>query len=728
MFDRDTQEIYNYAQMYPVRLFNSGWTQYSGTVYYRDLDFSFYTNTCHVWDCVDGSIDQLSTRKELPLANDLADVVANAGRYFYDSSISRLYVRNYNDESPNTKYIAVEAEILVGSYGAYIGDKFYDPYIQKSPVFKQSFANQIFGFFPSESSTIVLNNANHWIEKYAYDFVFDGSRIKVYTELIEPGNKPGSDQYGIITGQMSSLSIGNQEATLSVRNYFEFLNLPYNRVEKVANRMTAPFSISNLHPDDRDIYLRKIFGYVRGFIPINISYNTTISTSTNRSWLVSADALASHPILSTTVNNAGLSTTTSSYVVDASGFNIGDSIVVQRSGVDKYCFCTGADYTTNIVSHTAVVGSPTNGDQVRRGFISQIQIKDGTNYYDLQYGRDWTESNHSPINRAGFILANNFEANFGMSAFDPDTMDITLAVNGIKTVPTTSLSQPIGSVSEKSGALCNPVSILYSVLIPADNPYGITSSILDDTTFDTLADSVDTMIGFTIPYTKAASVPTTKDIAVNILNSFIGRVFIKSTTEPTISVNVVGPSSTASYTIDKTDILQFEYNFNFDDVPSLVKIYSQEPERDIFLPSGTTINAGDWDYDQYPTPYLAGKLTRNINGPVGRWGLNVSREFEQQTFVWDTNFSLTPEDIARRYGYLVMDRRGTLTINVKNRFFLANIGDTIEIQREALPGYEFVFGTLRSRSFILVEKSYSNNGTILVLDDQKSIEENAGDW
>lgn len=738
-FDKATSQSHTFARLYPCRMYNSGWVLHSGTTYYLDLGSGVYFDsaTCKIWDGVNKTdFDDFNTRIEITNYPTLADVLLGAGRYFYDSTLNRIYLRNTNDENPNGKWVVIETELFVGTYGAYVGGKYYEPYLIKPPSFKQSFGNQIFGFLPTESSSIELSNATHWLESLSYDYIFEGARINVYVALLGENQTikdVDAELHQTIAGQMGSVSIRDNTASIQVRNFIEYLNLPYNRLSVVS----SVFSPSNIKIEERQAYIRKIFGYVRGFKPVGITYTTTVSTGTNRNFVVSNDPVSSHPVLSTTVNNAGSSTTEISYVTSAAGFNKGDSIVVQRSGVDRYAFVVDVDYGLNKITHTAVVGAVVNGDIVERGFISGVQIIDDTNTTRfLSYKRDWTETTVS--GKACLFLANNFEAVVsGFSGtFHPDNMELTIDVNGVKTVPVTSGALPVGAVNQKSGALCNPVSILFDVLQPTGNPFGVGSAILDESTFDSLADQVSFKVGLAIPEEKLGALPTTKEIAVKLLNSFIGRMFIKSSNPPKLSLSLVAPTkSTPDYTIDKSEIISLNYDLDWNDAPSSITVYGQDPEAvSYFFPGlvaplltcthilGSFESGLDLTFGQF-YPYF-----RRINGHVGRWGTNSKRDYRVDTLTWDTDFSLDPETLAERYFYLIHDRSGKLTITCKNRFFLANIGDTIEVMREALPGFFFVSGTERSKKFIVIEKSYQNNTTVLVLDDQRGIEENSGAW
>jgi hypothetical protein len=68
-----------------------------------------------------------------------------------------------------------------------------------------------------------------------------------------------------------------------------------------------------------------------------------------------------------------------------------------------------------------------------------------------------------------------------------------------------------------------------------------------------------------------------------------------------------------------------------------------------------------------------------------------------------------------------------ISIDTKNRFFDTELGNTIEISRDRLPGFPHVRGTDRTRALGVVSTSKALTQINIELDDQKGIED-APSW
>jgi hypothetical protein len=641
--------------------------------------------------------------------------ISSSGQFAYDSTLNRLYVSVVTHplgSNANDATFIVEYTIKSATESGYYFDEYIDGTIIKLPVFKQSFADQMFGYLPVETSSIIISNANNELNVHLYDTIWKNTTFYMYQYF---NNEPRQ----VMSGLVENISIDDNVINFSVKSYLDYLDKDY-KLEKFREA-----SFGGTKTEDQDKYIRKVFGRVTGFVPINYQYSSTISTTTNRHWVISKDPLASHPTLTSAIDTGYANTTTTRKVADASGFNNGDRIIVKVLGTYEHTFISGVNYTTNVITFQFPVssGSSASGDDVRRGFIGNLTITNGAVTYVLRYLSDWVEVNHD--GHAGFTLTNNFEAFHLMTPFDPDTMQIACTVYGVKNVPVFQSSNPLGTVSERGGAYSNPVGILMSVM--ADS--GEILPLIDETTFTAEFAARDDYIGFAVPETSDGSLPKYRDVVVKILNSFLGRVYIGDTAGgPRFMVNRIAPTAvTADYVLGVDELRQPRWDFNYNDAPYRLDVrfanqeYGQSHAGSTITPSGL-LSYNFTSNDSYLAVFR--------NGDQARWAFNTRNYLQFDTYL-DLDYTQDSvdqiEDFADKLRSILCERRGTLTVGVKNRFFSANIGDTIEIQRESLPGFEYIFGTAQSRKFIMVEKNQSLDDFTIVLDDQLGIE-NSGVW
>ena len=104
-------------------------------------------------------------------------------------------------------------------------------------------------------------------------------------------------------------------------------------------------------------------------------------------------------------------------------------------------------------------------------------------------------------------------------------------------------------------------------------------------------------------------------------------------------------------------------------------------------------------------------------------GVKKQRTFN--TYLLEASDAAT---LATRLADIFGDRKGRFTIRSKNRFFSNKISDVLEVNRTALPGFSFDKKTLRTRTFNILEIDKGLDSTTMVLDDQRGIEENSGDF
>ena len=104
---------------------------------------------------------------------------------------------------------------------------------------------------------------------------------------------------------------------------------------------------------------------------------------------------------------------------------------------------------------------------------------------------------------------------------------------------------------------------------------------------------------------------------------------------------------------------------------------------------------------------------------------NVSKT-KNETSLWI--FETEAQEYADRLSFIFGDRRGTITLKSKNRFFNSELSDVINIERVSLPGYDWDSQTVFNRDTKIIELEKSKQTITITLDDQKGIQDNSGGW
>ena len=719
-----------WCKLYPklhIDFTNSPWTLHSGSIYKTLVGSLVVDLTCGLWEGLPSSTFPIQPPTLLNNVDSVANIVA-PGDWFYNPDDQYLYVRALSG-SPNANGYTLESIILSASHAGHMNltpgnsgtsEVYWEGNLVEAPKFKQALSDLGLGFIPSASSSLRCLNTDGYFNKYLYGFDFKNAKCSIFQEF-KVGNEPLNPTQ-TLSGIIDRFTVNEKEISFTISSFLNVLDSLYP-VEKVINK-----GFTGLKPDHEQLYIRKLYGRVSGIKPIQLDYSAVPSITTNRGFVVSQDPLSSHPVLNVPINTGGTNTTTETTVTDSTGFAPGDFIVIEQAGVPTYgVFITFINYSTHLITHSFIAGRVVAaGDDVRRGFVSNIKITDtdGSTHF-LAYERDWTED--TSLGCARFRLTDNFEANHPTmtTPFNPETMEISCTVYGVKTLPTLYGGGSLGAISKEGGAVANPVMIVYDILSEAFRGFESFGLLPENASFIAETAAAEELVGFSIPETQQADPLSFKEIIINILNSFLGRVSMFDTASgPRFGINRVAPTlSTPDYILDKSEIISFSYDHDYEDAPSRINIFVEPTETNHGPIPAVTVTGGEVD----------GITSTRFFQRSGKYAIRsyfTSSERNYSTYLWHPSDYTTGAvgDAINHIMYYIWQRSGKLTVTVKNRLIEAEIGNTIQVNRDALPGFEFLYGTERTRKFILIEKQQGIDSVVLVLDDQKGVEDVAGSW
>ena len=681
----------NYLAVLKPKRVVTGWTVFSGNVY--QASFDYIGEVSRVW--FNG--DELTQG---------ANTTLSAGEFYYDFDAKTLYARLNPSADPDTGYLVAEFEIYCGTIDAHWFRSpkddttrivYFEPIINRSPVFKKSSTDYLFGYNPIQTSSISLINAEHIFEKLLYDSSFINSKIEVYHWL---DDLDVNNIQKVLSGFIKNPNLEGSILTLTVIDGNDILSNEYRHYASNFNYYDTT-EFPSLDPQYIKKPIRRVFGYLEKFTPVNIDYvDDSPTTSDNREWVVTSgqDGLGD---LTKTVSASPSSTTTRTYINSVTGLQVGDTVLLDKA-TDESTIITaiGANY----IDHNAVSVAASSGDTLKRAFVSRVTIIQDNVEYTAIYGRDYTVSNLMAGDSSGFIFSTSLESNLSI----PNTLspsDIVVCNVYGRTNYLTLGGPSFGSNDTRTESMAHPVVITLDLL---KNYLGFTDSDIDQTSFtDALAD-VSSGIGFSVPSEGVNnSFPKYKDIIGDISKSGLFKLLLS--TDGKWSITVTKPIGAIDKTIQDDEILDksLGFSYNFDDIYSDYIIeYRKKELNDKLSPQ-----------ESYSTVSTTSEIAIYLHG--------ISKTKSDKS-IWI--FESEAQEYCNRLSFIFGDRRNTTDLKTKNRFFNSELGDVIEVDRVSQPGFDYDGSTLHSRASKVISLEKSKQTITITLDDQKGIQDNSGGW
>ena len=685
--DKDSVKSDFFAVIKPRRKVIT-WTLHASAVYWASVEEDY------VFEVYEADIGD-----SLTPVNDIASV--GNGDFFYDKANQKLYIKLSAAGDPNSNFITIAYGLFVSTdecHLSYIPDttlspvQYYDPRILSSPIFKQSNSDILFGFLAVSGTTLSLNNADGYFWPKSFDHSFNYAEVLIYHRLND------SVISKVFDGLAKNFKINTQSFDLELIDKIDTLETIYE--EKYFSEVDFP----NIDKNFLNYPIRKVYGRVNNFQPINIFKDDTASTTVNRQWCVSRNQTTKATLSTLIVVGSGSNTVSQSEVVDASGFVPGDNVVITSGGVPVYSlFVTAVNYTTNIIQHTAIPARVISaGDLIRRGFIGSVTILDENgSTWSPAAERDFGEVNYANDTK-GFTFTNNFEASLvGFpSPFDPSKHKVWCTVYGEKDIPNFSgTATPVCTVAEKGGNLADPLGIIYDLLLERSRQFRLSS--IDVANWQSIVALNDYSIGFAIPDSVNGDYPTLKELINNILRSAMLRFYSGLNT----TVSKIGPIATTYKDVDASELTDIEFSSDYNDTYS---------EAEIHLLKGD-LGVSAYDLDPYFT----------VSSQVGKELHRENKTYKTQVYLWDNSEASNYGDRIITY---LGERKMVMQAVLSTKFFGADLSKAVNLKLDALPGFDLVKDTERSRNYQIIETGKGYKGVTLTLEDQKGIEDNSGVW
>lgn len=641
---------------------------------------------------------------------EVASSTPGASEWYWNSSTNEIYLRTPQSADPDTGQAVALYALYVASSGM-ADTNFYstptdssttqvhfEPVIKQPPAIKLTTGDTLFGFYPIQSSSIQLINAEHWLEEHLYDSSFNSGSIKIYHLL---GDELDTANVKLVyDGLMSDVSYTADQVSIKTLDRLDQFNQEFRNAD---TSFFATGDFAGVDPNQVGKPIRYVYGYVKGFKPTNIDYvQDSPTTSDNRDWVVCGEQTGLGEI-SRTVGSS--STSTRTYIDFVEGIQVGDTVWLDRvSGTDEYRIVTAISISPAYIEHAALSGAAmASGDAVKKGFVSRVDIVQNNVVYTAYYNRDYTIANFA-VGTRGFSFTTSLEANLSLPANLSPSDTVYCTVYG-RVNDLTAGGPTFGSNDPYSNNISNPVMIIYDLM---KNKLGIPESSINLTQLALIRTATATEgLGIAVPASSSGSFPTYKTLITDILKSSLLRFFLDNDLKWTIEQ--LEPLGTSARTVDSYELSEdFKYSFQFGDVVSDVIVEygkREEPELINGNPNQGSVVTASSDYARY---------THKI--------------VKQKTFDSLHFRSADAQVLADRLAYYLGDRKGVIEFTAPTRLYDSLINDTMTIEREKLPGFAWVEDTNRSRDFSITEVNKTIRGVKIEAEDQKGIEDNSASW
>lgn len=635
-------------------------------------------------------------------------LVLSSGEYYQDLTNNKIYIRSIADANPNNVTTVITWEIYVAS----LGGQFYrdptddttrvvdfNPWITQSPQLKGDLDQANRGFFPVQSSTITIDNSEHFFEAIVYDASFNDKDIDVYHLVTEKERDLETTDFKLLmTAKMSDVTYRDGNVSISINSREnEFLKEFRPETDDFYNTTTWP----NVDPNFIGAPVRYVYGKVDGFTPVNVDFvSDSPTTSDNRDWAVRTDKTELHDITLTV--DSGSTTSRIELTTAPTGLQVGDQIWVDKA-TDEYVEveALGADYID--VTPTMSV-APLASDTVKRGTIGRIVIvQEGVKYYP-RYNRDYTINTSLGGDVVGFTFNNSLESSLSI----PNTLSpndrVFCRVYG-KQNNVTLGGSPLGSDDTDTGNLTAPAPIIFDIF---KRFLGLAESGLNTASFTALQSATTESLSFAIPRNAQDEFPTFQDLFQDLVKSLLLRVYLGGDNK--WAVAQYEPISTSDETVEDIDIIadSISYSLNYRDLSSDVLLKYNYQENDENLANNNE------KYDIVTSSSDTAKYLHGVNKTETIESLHLK--------------SSDAQNLADHFAFVYGDRQGRFRLRVTRVLFDVEISDKISITRDKLPGFAYVKDTDQTRLFSLIGFEKSLNGVNLILDDQKGADDNSSSW
>lgn len=688
------------------------WTGYSGSVYRVSFNH-------HVASVRQEDQDLDSTEG--------SSVSLSAGQYYYDSENKFLYFRKADSAAPDsTDWIVITYELYLSTIDGYWHRTptdsasqvvFWNGLITESPSVSRNSSDQMFGFSPVSASPLSFINDAAYFQEDLHESSFNEASAEIYHCA---GSLSVANIQKLFTGLCGDIGFTDRSITISLLDKIWKLYSPMGNgdlLDYYAPTTTGPDG-TDLDRSSSGQSIRNVYGYAKALRAVCVtSVNDSPTSSNNRDWSFLSLEHGNNTLSATIVS---VDTAFIFYV------SIANSILFERAynlGFINLIINGVQEEISAIDTSTGKITTTTTNGAVAAATVNlipyaNIYLITENAWHKLTFGsaNDYTLTGIG-YDSYGVRLTTTVESSRAISVINPQTDFIMADVLGHNIAPTIGGSPFSHSYS--------PTAALYHIL---KTRYGMAESEIDTTAFTAVDAASDiNYCSAVIPASLDDQFPSYLDVVSKFLTTQLLRSFIDS--DGKFSIKQVGPAATpADLSVTDNDISIVGYSYAGADVASVSFKNLQTGKWVVRSKADITGAAVSGTGPTYDTSYLNESffpLGFSANASINSYLHKSNRISELDSyFISDNSTSAYLTRLSQVYG----DRRCRLICIIKSGAHGLDIGDTVEITREKQPGFEYDGTTENSRKYIVVEIEKQLSQVRLVLDDQKGIEDNTGDW
>jgi hypothetical protein len=583
------------------------------------------------------------------------------------------------------------------------------PAITEAPTASNGTSTDIFGFQPVNLGNIQVAN-DGWLNELLYEHSWYLAPIRAYM-MVGNDYEKAVESLGVVqifSGFVSAISETDKTVSLTCSDYTKNLDNPYELTKKF-DLASFPQADPEASKAGEEWFVRKLYGAVEALEPVNVNHSSSPSTTNNRNWVTHLDEGLTPGTVTVEVDEAAANTATRTFFKTTPSFNVYDQVIITDSGTPFRVSVAAVNRALKYIDHAAIVRTVIAGDTCQRLFVGAVYIvdRDG-NIYDLDAGDEFTPYVDAINGVLGFTLKNNVEASFLNTPFDPSQDKIYARVYGTKELELYEDLSAVGTLSRAAGVGADGVSLIFRVLRAA----GFTESEMDTSSFQAVGADSHTM-GFVVPESRDGKPQSYKDVIARLLKSQLWKLGLSSdgTGRMRIGLSAIQPfPAPFDYAVDKTEFLEFQWDHDYLDVYSEVKAKYKIPDAQGLSITTFQLNGG----------------VVSKESPLAKHVHKVDSTYDIELAQFDTEEATT---IAKRLMFILGDRRGNYRMRMPyTQLINARVGANYQVTRDHLPGLPYAFDAENARTLNLVEVQKDLSSVSLVLEDQKGVEDNSGDW
>lgn len=664
------------------------WSVYSGNIWVADFTLGYVVSVFL------GDVEQT-------LESDAASV--GSGEYFYDAVLKKLYV--YSVGSPGSSNFVITYEL----YWATDHLKFprspdstadaqnnpiveWKPVITKSPQTVDGQIDFLFGFIPINGSSFDVEMVSGDLYGTFVRSIFFKSKIEVWHCL---GEFKLDNFKSSFYGTVGNPTFDDVSASIPLDSIQYVLDQTY-----LGKKYFSKSDFPNLDPAaEIGVWpIRKVYGRVIGFIPVNVDYSDAPTTTNNRQWVVSQEQ-ANASTYDVTQDHLAANSPTETFVLAGNNYiDVDDWVQVEGPTTTvKVLTKTSTKITHASVGARAVVAGMT----VHRSFISKITIIDENNAsWNILYGDHWTETNFANDTK-GFTLINNFEATIAgfPSPFNPALHQIYVNVYGENDLPQYRiLAGDIGSLPDAGGMISHPISILSDLIFPIFRG-ALTTRVDEQSLADAITDingsfSTTVRTAMAIPRAHTDKFPTYNDLVSQLCQSSFLRIH---------SGNMNGVSGIGFSHFKSVQAIAADYEL---DETEIFNVSIEVEASDIYTDYDVDFNIMKEIHEPVSSVYQFFRRIGSTDASIKTLYGTVRTLSQESLFIDPTN---TQDYLSLIRGVLGVQRI-RYTFNVQYRLWEAKIGEVVSITRGQILGVDYIDGEVNTIKGSIVELSRSVNG------------------